>query len=95
MQIHTIEKSSNMSELERIIAKYPDKDWDWGFNGLSGNDFNFSMSPLTYYKQRKIETLRQTAKIKEELIATTWHPDRVMDWCFDDEEKKEISESFM
>ena len=30
----------------------------------------------------------QKAKIKEELLPIAWHPDRVMDWCVPEYEKK-------
>ena len=38
------------------------------------------------YKKRK----EQRALIKEQIIAVAWHPDRVTDWCFDEEEKKDL-----
>ena len=33
----------------------------------------------------------QTAKIKEELLPIAWHPDRVMDWCMSEDEKRRLS----
>ena len=36
------------------------------------------------YQKRKA----QKAKIKEELLPITWHPDRVMDWCVPEDQKK-------
>ena len=36
------------------------------------------------YKKRKA----QKAKIKEEILATAWHPDRVMDWCIIEDKKE-------
>ena len=36
------------------------------------------------YKKRKA----QKAKIKEELLPIAWHPNRVMDWCMSDDEKR-------
>ena len=30
----------------------------------------------------------QKAKIKEELLLIAWHPDRVMDWCLPEDEKR-------
>ena len=38
------------------------------------------------YKHRKA----QKAQIKDELTPIAWHPDRVIDWCFDEEEKKDL-----
>ena len=36
------------------------------------------------YQKRKA----QKAKLKEELMLITWHPDCVMDWCMSKDEKK-------
>ena len=30
------------------------------------------------------------AKIKEELLPIAWHPDRVIDWCFSEDEKQDL-----
>ena len=35
------------------------------------------------YKKRKA----QKAKIKEELMPISWHPDRAIDWCMSEDEK--------
>ena len=37
----------------------------------------------------------QKASIKEGLMPITWHPDRVMDWCVPEDEKKEIKKLFL
>jgi hypothetical protein len=34
--------------------------------------------------------INQCKKIKGELIERTWHPDRVWNWCFDEEEKRDF-----
>lgn len=36
------------------------------------------------------KAVRRCRRIKEELIERTWHPDRVWNWCFDEDEKREI-----
>jgi hypothetical protein len=36
------------------------------------------------------KAVRCCGRIKGELIERTWHPDRVWNWCFDEEEKREI-----
>ena len=41
------------------------------------------MACVEAYKQRKA----QKAKINEELLPTAWHQDRVIDWCFSEDEK--------
>ena len=38
------------------------------------------------YKERKA----QKSQIRDELMPIAWHPDRVIDWCFDEEEKKDL-----
>ena len=44
------------------------------------------MACIEEYKQRKA----QKAKIKEESIPVTWHPDRVFDWHFNKDEKQAL-----
>ena len=39
-----------------------------------------------YEGHRKRKT--EKAKIKEELLPIAWHPDRVMDWCMSEDEKR-------
>ena len=34
--------------------------------------------------------VKQCKSIKGELMEKTWHPSRVWDWCFDEDEKREI-----
>jgi hypothetical protein len=34
--------------------------------------------------------VKQCKAVKGELMERTWHPDRVWNWCFDEEEKREI-----
>ena len=36
------------------------------------------------YKERK----SQKTQIKDELLPIAWHPDRVIDWCFDEDLEK-------
>ena len=43
-----------------------------------------TMACIEAYKQRKAKK----TKIKEELLTITWHPNRVFDWCFSEDEKK-------
>ena len=38
------------------------------------------------YKERKA----QKTQIKYELAPIAWHPDRVIDWCFDEDEKRDL-----
>jgi len=76
-----------MDFIERNIDKI-----DW--INLSMNKFSEKENTLQYYKQRKAQTIKQTKQIKEELIAETWHPDRFIRWCVDNEELREIEETF-
>jgi hypothetical protein len=38
----------------------------------------------------KTSVTKQCKAIKGDLMGRTWHPDRVWNWCFDEEEKREI-----
>ena len=42
------------------------------------------------YQKRKA----QQAKIEEELLPIAWHPDRMMDWCMSEDEKKRQKNCF-
>ena len=42
-----------------------------------------------YKRQRKQELRQQIDAIKERLMAATWHPNRFVRWCLDEEEKAE------
>jgi hypothetical protein len=86
--------SENPNITMEMIEAHPDKPWNW--ERISSNMFGWTSkeTPLQYYKKRKAQTQQQTEKIKEELIAYAWHPDRVMDWCFDVEELREINDTF-
>ena len=48
---------------------------------------------LDYYQQRKEDILKATEVIKEELVATAWHPSR-LGWCLDQESKEEVDDLF-
>ena len=51
----------------------------------AGCDFEFD-DWFNGYKERKA----QKAQIRDELMPIAWHPDRVIDWCFDEDEKKDL-----
>lgn len=53
-------------------------------NHNDSNDVDF----VEFYKQTVANERLQI--YEAELIETTWHPDRFMDWCFDNEEKNDI-----
>jgi hypothetical protein len=44
---------------------------------------------ITAYKQTRAQ--ERLKKYEEELIAKTWHPNRLMDWCLDMEEKSDFA----
>jgi hypothetical protein len=86
--------SQNPNLTMEMFEAHQDKPWKWYW--ISSNTFGWNPKEtiLQYYQKRKTQTLKQTEKIKEELIACAWHPDRVMDWCFDVEELSEINDTF-
>jgi hypothetical protein len=57
---------------------------------LLSNDLKI-MIEENYQRYRKQQCSIMTNTILEELIAHTWHPNRVIDWCWDEEEKKFMS----
>ncbi len=44
-----------------------------------------------YLQYSKEQCAKMVSTILEELIAKTWHPSRMVDWCWDEEEKKFMS----
>ena len=38
------------------------------------------------YKKRK----EQKTLIRRQLLPIAWHPERVVDWCFDEDEKRDL-----
>jgi hypothetical protein len=63
-----------------------DMPWDW--MSISSNTFGIN-NRLTL-KQYIEKSKERTATYKEELFAKTWHPDRMIDWCLDAEERIEF-----
>ena len=62
--------------------------------GLSEYDFmseeDIQYELITNMKLQKDKIIKNTGKIKKELLEMTWHPTRVIDWCIDIETKKRI-----
>ena len=44
---------------------------------------------------RRATAVGRCKTVKGELMERTWHPDRVWNWCFDEEEKREIGVGFV
>lgn len=72
-------------------------------NEIENAVFKELYATLESYLLPVLEGTRQTLKhsirtrmnlTKEELIAATWHPDRFMVWCLDQEDKKDILDNF-
>ena len=90
-----------------LVQKYPDKNWDWHEISRNPNltvefveehidDINWSMLSENQFILENVKaiTLKNTSKIKEELLNKTWYPDRMVDWCLTEDQKKSISEKF-
>ena len=60
---------------------------DWFIKSLMKIYPNIQYSTLyqLYERRQKLKTA-----IHRELLPVTWHPDRVVDWCFDEDEKKDL-----
>jgi hypothetical protein len=84
--------SYNPNLTMEIIESYIER---INFVYLSENRFGWKKDDtLKYYKERKEQTIKQTLEIKEELLAISMHPDRVLDWCFSNEERDELASSW-
>ncbi len=73
-----------------IILKYPEYSWD--FNSISSNQRKYLTNQVLVSMSR---TEKRTTNMKEELLAVTWHPDRVMNWCIDIQEIDTIRNVFI
>jgi len=67
--------STNPNITWKIVQENPRKPWKYSY--LSANHMYKFEFPLCIMKQRARERM---SKIKEELIAKAWHPDRVQRW---------------
>ena len=87
-----------------IIKNNPEKSWKLYENpNITVQIVEDNLDKINWYylsdnkfilENHKINTLKNTRKIKEELLNKSWHPDRIMDWCLDEEHKKSILEKF-
>ena len=46
------------------------------------------------WRKRGSSCIMKLDMLKEELMARAWHPDRMMEWCWDDEERGEFGTLF-
>jgi hypothetical protein len=69
----TVPDMDDLSGCKNLITLHVNDD-------LSNND------AYKYFSKRQCAKLVNT--ILEELIQRTWHPNRVMEWCWDEDEKK-------
>ena len=63
---------------------------DWFVTLQDLDDHDVLITLRDAYIKRKA----QKAKIKEELMPVVWHPDRRLNWCVTEDEKKELEKSF-
>ena len=67
------------------VNAFPQKLWDW--KRMAKNCFGW-MSPVEYWSTRKEATVKCVKIIEEELIQQAWAPSRMIDWCWDLEERR-------
>jgi hypothetical protein len=79
--------SMNRTLRAEHVIEYPDLDWD--FDAMSRNVFD---SDTCMKIARKTCVM---SDIHNELIQKTWHPSRFIDWCYDEDNKKEVNEIFL
>jgi hypothetical protein len=80
--------SYNPSLPLSVVLANPDADFNW--DAISYNSMGYTTTKSVIPSR---DDLRIRCRlIKGELIERTWHPDRVYDWCFDDEEKQELGD---
>ena len=72
--------SHNKNLTIEMVEKYPLHPWHWGW---------ISCNPFEKDYQKELKKLK-FKYIEEELIQKTWHPIRFMEWCLDEDQKKNI-----
>jgi len=73
----------------KMIEAHPDKPWNW--DAISANSFGWKSNNIyIYWEEMKQRVFEKNKIIEKELIEYTWHPDRMMNWCLDTQERKEI-----
>ena len=83
------EISCNPNITMKMIEAHPDKPWNWG--RISNNSFGWKSNNIyIYWEEMKQRVFEKNKIIEKELIEYTWHPDRMMNWCLDIQERKEI-----
>ena len=59
---------------------------------LNNSFYGKLMEKMANIKRMKKWSAKKKKAIHEELLPVAWHPDRVYDWCFDEEEKGFLEE---
>jgi len=86
--------SANSGITIRDIRTNPDKPWDYAY--VSKNTFNpwkYEYSMTTSMDRMKYTSWYIQA-IKDELFAHAWDIDRMVNWCLDHQERKELIENW-
>ena len=71
--------SGNPNLTLEFIKKYHNKPWNYPM--ICGNLFKHNIDNI-YSDSNKLNAEKNLNKFKEELIQKTWHPSRLLDWCF-------------
>lgn len=71
-----------------LVMSHPELSFSW--EAISANPMGYA--PPEPVVPSRDEIRARCVLVKGELIERTWHPDRVWNWCFDDEEKREMGD---
>lgn len=69
-----------------VVMAHPETPFSWA--AISANPMGYAPPEPVIPSRGEIRA--RCVLVKGELMERTWHPDRVWNWCFDDEEKREI-----
>ena len=59
---------------------------------LNNSFYGKVMKEMGNIQRMKKRSAKKKKALHEELLPVAWHPDRVYDWCFDEEEKGFLEE---
>jgi len=97
--INTLSEELIVTSIEELSAAW--KHYEWIFNMvLYPKNRPFAMACTYAMRWRKrintkqrLRVIKRNDIIKQDLMAAAWHPNRMMNWCLDNEEHNELSKN--
>jgi hypothetical protein len=82
--------SKNPNISYEFVEKHFDKPWNFRLLSMNNQGLNRCVLGSDTEEKSKERIQKRTDRLRRQLMRRTWHPSRVHDWCFDEEEKMEM-----